>query len=593
VFSRRTARSGWIEQWMNAYDTCWHELEGDNRTEFSALVARSGKHGTAGPETEQEESLYSVLGKQEAMGVWGTLKGLGLTLSGVADVAIWAAWKQTGQPLGLILEQYGVKDASKAPALTPYLSKNYDEVAKLMGDAMGVDPSKDQTLFGQSSYEIGEFGGKIVGALTMAGASVGTAGEAVMGGAKVMTVLGAVKGVEDSGGAIAARVTELRKRKPPPGLGEMLTDEVLLLEAASMLANALGAASGAGDAAPALAKAFKGFGLVVDAAQLAPAVAKAWKDYNDPELAKDPEKRDAALRDHAANILGTVLSTIGTKHQEAVEARAEKSMADADAAFQERYNARGEAGDGGGGGSIGGGGDPFDRSGPSDLGGGEVLEPHPGGHQNEPAFIPGDAEHPEAGTGNRDELFDLSGEPIGPGGWDPEAAREAGRRGEEARTQEVGKTPPRWSRVTTRRDRRQIQEDLASGRMTLREIAEAMGESGTEQFYIRVRGWRNGRYVDHVFVEGDHVVMRESKNYRDSEFTVTEQLNTQLAKDSQLLASHPELIVEWRITGPIDETSWATLDAMRERTGGRFRFTADDSARLGAGEGLTQEPTLH
>jgi hypothetical protein len=105
--------------------------------------------------------------------------------------------------------------------------------------------------------------------------------------------------------------------------------------------------SGAGEVLPPLSAALKRFGLVVDAAQLAPVVAKAFKDYNDPELAKDPEARAAALRDAAATILGTLLSTGGTKAHEAHEAAETQratEQAGFNADFDARYNARADPG---------------------------------------------------------------------------------------------------------------------------------------------------------------------------------------------------------------------------------------------------------
>lgn len=341
VFTRRTARSGWIEQHVNAYDTIWHELEDENLAAFSELVAPS-KHGGA-PGSGPSENLWATLGKHEAMGVWGMLKGMGLVVAGVADGAVWAYWKTTGLPLRIALQRMGVKDTDTPPSITPYLTKSYDEVAALMGSAMGVDPKQDETLLGQSSYEIGETGGKVVGMLTMAGVTAGTAGGNLAAGAKVLGVAGAGKGIDDAGQAIDKRLAELQKRTPPPSLAEILTDQALLLEVANVLANLLGALSGTSEVLPPLSAALKRFGLVVDAAQLAPVVAKAFKDYNDPELAKDPEARAAALRDAAATILGTLLSTAGTKHGEAQTAAAEQRAAEQaafNADFDARYNAR-------------------------------------------------------------------------------------------------------------------------------------------------------------------------------------------------------------------------------------------------------------
>jgi hypothetical protein len=359
VFSRRTARSGWVETWVNAYDTCWHELEGGNRSAFASLVAQSQKQATAGPDSAPSENLWGTLGAHEAMGVWGMLKGMGLVLAGVADGAIWVAWKTQGLPLVMVLEHFGVKDAAKSPALTPYLTKSYDEVAQMMSEQFGkdpndpskplVDPKRDESLFGQSSYEIGEFGGKIIGMLTMAGA--GQAANWTSAGAqqampimmKALGVMGAAKGIGDAGEAIATRVEEMQKKTPPPTLGDILADSRVQIELLNIVGNSLAAAGGVGDkAAPTFAKALAKAGIAVDVAGLAPVLAKLAVDLTDPELAKDPEARDAAVRDGIATIIGTILSTAGTKHQEGVEKQEQQRAQDREArnkAFNEKYNA--------------------------------------------------------------------------------------------------------------------------------------------------------------------------------------------------------------------------------------------------------------
>jgi hypothetical protein len=340
VFTRRTARSGWVETWVNAYDTIWHELEGGNLEEFKAIVAKSAKQATKGALSGPSENLWATLGKKEALGVWGMLKGMGLTLAGVADGAIWLAWKQSGEPLGRVLERYGVKDAAKAPQLTPYLTKNYDEVAKLMATQMGIDPDDD-------AYATGEFGGKVVGTLTLAGAGTaggwsGTGAKTIMPVAmKVLGLAGALKGIEDSAQNIANRIEELQKRTPPPSFAQMLVDSRIHVELLSILANAVGAAGGAGDAAPTFAKALAKAGIAVDVLAVAPQIAKFTVDLTDPELAKDPKAREAALRDDVAAIVGAILSTIGTKHYEAGEkAKADKAAAKQaqNDAFDARYN---------------------------------------------------------------------------------------------------------------------------------------------------------------------------------------------------------------------------------------------------------------
>ena len=142
-FSRRTARVGFGlagEEWLYAYDGLFYELEGDRLEQFRSLVAKSQKQGTTAPETEQMESVYSFIGKREIMGLVGFLKGLGLVLAGLADTAIWLQWKTTGAPLVTLLERVGIKGASVPPEIVPFLTINYEELAKIIGNELGVDP---------------------------------------------------------------------------------------------------------------------------------------------------------------------------------------------------------------------------------------------------------------------------------------------------------------------------------------------------------------------------------------------------------------------------------------------------------------------
>ena len=147
-YTRRTARSGWIEQHSMVFDDLWSELEDDRLEDFKGLLARSQHQRADGPQLEQAESIYSFIGKREAVGLWGTLKGMGTTIvGGTVDTVIWATWKQTGEPLGKVLEQLGIKAEflKKAPQITPFLEKNFDDTAKILGDTMAVDIHEPST----------------------------------------------------------------------------------------------------------------------------------------------------------------------------------------------------------------------------------------------------------------------------------------------------------------------------------------------------------------------------------------------------------------------------------------------------------------
>jgi hypothetical protein len=175
------------------------------------------------------------------------------------------------------------------------------------------------------------------------------------------------------------------------------------------------------------------------------------------------------------------------------------------------------------------------------------------------------------------------------GGW--RAAQVRGRLGELTRFQEVGRSPRRFTSLFPDSARRQqIYTQLETGQLSLREFGRMTGPNGVEQMYFRTS--LGGRYIDHVFPASDVVVLRESKNVSD--FTLSSSYARQLAKDMELLNSYPEAVVHWRISGNgvIDEHAYRVLDAIRELTGGRFRFQLQDSAVPPFGP-TSQSPTIH
>ncbi|MEO3891425.1 DUF4157 domain-containing protein [Nonomuraea sp. B5E05] len=107
------------------------------------------------------------------------------------------------------------------------------------------------------------------------------------------------------------------------------------------------------------------------------------------------------------------------------------------------------------------------------------------------------------------------------------------------------------------------------GDRRLAELAAEFPPEGAAQVYLPTGG-RGGRYIDHMFMDGPTVVLRESKNVK--EFRLVGRSATQLAKDMEILAQFTDSRVEWRIVGAIDDATRATLDLLVDMHGGRFRY---------------------
>ncbi|HEU0012754.1 MAG TPA: DUF4157 domain-containing protein [Longimicrobium sp.] len=166
----------------------------------------------------------------------------------------------------------------------------------------------------------------------------------------------------------------------------------------------------------------------------------------------------------------------------------------------------------------------------------------------------------------------------------------AGRLGEVTRFEEVGLYPARFTRLFTPVQRARLYGMLQRGEITLTEFSEMLGPAGAEQVYIRTP-W-GGRYVDHMFSEGQAVVLRESKNVAN--FAVGADVNAQLQKDLWILQNHPEARVHWRISGNghINPEAYDILEATRELYGGRFQFQLQDSV-IPPSHVVTPPPTVH
>ena len=91
-------------------------------------------------------------------------------------------------------------------------------------------------------------------------------------------------------------------------------------------------------------------------------------------------------------------------------------------------------------------------------------------------------------------------------------------------------------------------EALIQRNISLRDFVALLPKEGASQ--LRLPTTLGGyRIIDHVYLEGEKVVFRESKNYAGNIFSLTDQTLLQLDKDLGYLAAFKsELRIEWRIT---------------------------------------------
>lgn len=134
----------------------------------------------------------------------------------------------------------------------------------------------------------------------------------------------------------------------------------------------------------------------------------------------------------------------------------------------------------------------------------------------------------------------------------------------------VDVSPRRADSIFSQATLEDMREALSAKRMSLREFLERFNRpEGVGE--VRLPTSRGDRIIDHMYADGDYVVLRESKNVEDFEIGMT--IREQFDKDlDDLLRLHPEARVEWRITGTIDQETLQTLTLLEEENPGRFSF---------------------
>lgn len=149
AYSRSSFRSLWQDQYAIAYDTLWYELRGYWLEEFKRVVKQSETQSTKGAESKDVENGAALIAKQEAMGLWGMLKGMGTGLVSIAG-----------------------------PEAAQYIGGQFDETAHIL---FGHEwDSSEPLVFGMNAGQIGTAGGDVIMQLVMLARSAGAKGGKVL-----------------------------------------------------------------------------------------------------------------------------------------------------------------------------------------------------------------------------------------------------------------------------------------------------------------------------------------------------------------------------------------------------------------------------
>jgi hypothetical protein len=173
----------------------------------------------------------------------------------------------------------------------------------------------------------------------------------------------------------------------------------------------------------------------------------------------------------------------------------------------------------------------------------------------------------------------IEGEGFGPGALSPiDAPKQApplegpvkGEAGQASHALEVvGASPREANSILSKATLEDMREALISEKMSLRQFLERFNRpEGIAE--VRLPTGAGDRIIDHMYWDGNKVVLRESKNVED--FRLGMKIREQFDKDLDLLRLHPEARVEWRITGTVDNETLATLNLLQKENPGRFSF---------------------
>ena len=166
---------------------------------------------------------------------------------------------------------------------------------------------------------------------------------------------------------------------------------------------------------------------------------------------------------------------------------------------------------------------------------------------------------------------------------DPTDSLSTGAMGEVARHAEVGRAPTAHSDiVTSALERRRALDRLydTSDTFSLTDFATRFGNDGATQVYLRSPNG-GGRFIDHMFIDGNSVVLRESKTV--AEFSDSTKILAQMRKDIETLNAFSEARVRWRVTVNSNDVSAEFMTQIRQLVAnqqGRFVFEFNDISMI-------------
>jgi uncharacterized protein DUF4157 len=294
AYTRRTIRSAWVEQWALVYDDLWYEVENERLDAFKGIVAQSKRQATTGPTSGQSENVWKTLGKQEAVGLFGMLKGMGVGIATIADDVKWAAVTAMNKA-GI-----DVKDPGSA---AQWLAEQYD----FSGEALlGKDYTEGEELFwGMTAKDIGTAGGEVIWQLVMLGK--GSGGNIT----KLLDLIGSLHAVETSAQRIADRLTALGANHTIT-LQDIAVDRELqaaVLDLAAAVLGALASAKGNAKMTNAAQVAGQRIQTLLNVAQTLPVLGKLVDIWNS-DLPPETKRRAVApiLKELLQKLIQVVVS---------------------------------------------------------------------------------------------------------------------------------------------------------------------------------------------------------------------------------------------------------------------------------------------
>ena len=206
AFSRSSVKSIGQDQYAILYDAIWYRFDDEGLDEFKNLVARSQTQKTSGPGDKDVENGLALIAKQEAMGMWGMLKGMGTGLVGIAG-----------------------------PTVSQAMAEQFDEAAR---ELFGHEWDNSEPLvLGMNAGQIGTAGGDVIWQLVTFARSAGAKGGKILELAnklkditdtaqKVLAVSSGLQGIYLSASGIARIIEEKQKA------GKKITAEELINDGA-------------------------------------------------------------------------------------------------------------------------------------------------------------------------------------------------------------------------------------------------------------------------------------------------------------------------------------------------------------------------